>query len=190
MVKKILVALVLLYKVSSVYSSENIAGSSALLSDKYNNTTSQKEVNNLSVYEYNLKRNAILKVLNKYDSPLSNSANTFIDTCSKYDFDCYLLPAISGLESTYGRAINSGSFNPFGWGGGMIRFESWDEAIATVGSGLKNNYIAKGAVSVEQIGSIYAASPTWASRIHGFMSEFEEAEQSGTLEYAGLEIKL
>jgi len=190
MFRKVLVVLLLLYKVASVYGAENIAGQSAILSETNNQSTSQKDLNNLSVYDYNLKRNAILKVLSKYDSPLMYSADAFVDICSKHELDCYLLPAITGLESTFGKNIHPGSFNPFGWGGGYINFGSWNEAIATVGSGLKNNYIAKGAVSIEQIGNIYAVSPTWASRIHGFMNEFEQAEQSGKLEYSGLEIKL
>ncbi|MFH1826984.1 MAG: hypothetical protein ABH812_00935 [bacterium] len=190
MIKKILVALLLLYKVASVYSAENIAGNSAMLSDNYNQTSSEREAKNLSVYDYNLKRNTILKVLSKHNSPLTNSANTFVETCLKHDLDCYLLPAISGLESTYGKAVIAGTYNPFGWGAGSIHFESWNEAIETVGTGFENNYIAKGATSIEQIGNIYAASPTWASRIYGFMSEFEQAEQTGNLEYNGLEIKL
>jgi len=180
----------LLYKVTSVYGSENIAGQSAILSDTNNQTPYQKDLSNLSVYDYNLKRNAILKVLNTYNSPLAKSVDSFIETCTRLELDCYLLPAITGLESTFGIYIHPGSYNPFGWGGGYINFESWDEAIEAVGSGLKNNYIARGAVSVEQIGRIYAASPTWAYRIQNFMGEFEKAENTGKLEYSGLEIKL
>ena len=180
MLKKIIVSLFLLYKVASVYGSENIAGTSAYISD----------VHNLSVHDYNLKKNAIVKVLSKYESPLIQNADAFVETCLNYDLDCYLLPSISGLESTFGRFVHPGSYNPFGWGGGYIGFESWNQAINTVGLGLKDNYIAKGAVTVDQIGSIYAESPTWASRIHNFMYEFEQAEESGKLEYSGLEIKL
>lgn len=172
--------LAILYKVSTVYGAENIAGSSAYLSD----------VNNLSVHEYNLKKNAITKVLNKYESPLIQNVDAFVETCLKYDLNCYLLPSISGLESTFGRYVSPDSYNPFGWGGGYIDFESWNKAIDTVGLGLKNNYIAKGAVTVDQIGNIYAASSTWASRINNFIAEFEQAEDSGKLEYSGLEIKL
>lgn len=180
MIKKIIIALLLLYKVSSVFAADNIAGSSAYISD----------VNNLSVHEYNLKRNAIVKVLNKYESPLLQNTDAFVETCLNYDIDCYLLPSISGLESTFGKFIHPGSYNPFGWGGGYINFESWNEAINAVGLGLKNNYIAKGAVTVDQIGSIYAESTTWASRINNFIAEFEQAEESSKLEYSGLEIKL
>ena len=142
------------------------------------------------MHEYNLKRNAITKVLSKYESPLIQNADAFVETCLKFELNCYLLPSISGLESTFGRFVNPGSYNPFGWGAGLIGFESWNQAINTVGLGLKDNYIAKGAVTVDQIGSIYAESSTWASRIHNFMYEFEQAEESGRLEYSGLEIKL
>lgn len=180
MIKKIIIALLLLYKVANVYAVENIAGHSAYISD----------VRNLSQHDFSLKRNAILKVLNKYESPLASNVDAFVETCLNYELNCYLLPSISGLESTFGRYVAPGSYNPFGWGGGYINFENWDQAIDKVGYGLKNNYIAKGAVSVNQIGRIYAASSTWASRIDNFIAEFEQAEESNKLEYSGLEIKL
>ena len=100
MIKKLLILLAILYKVSTVYGAENIAGSSAYISD----------VNDLSVHEYNLKRNAITKVLSKYESPLIQNADAFVETCLKYDINCYLLPSISGLESTFGR-FGAGTFD-------------------------------------------------------------------------------
>ena len=166
MIKKIIIALLLLYKVANVYAVENIAGHSAYISD----------VRNLSQHDFSLKRNAILKVLNKYESPLTSNVDAFVETCLNYDIDCYLLPSISGLESTFGRYVHPGSYNPFGWGGGYIMFNNWDQAINTVGKGLRKNYIDKGAASVDEIAPIYAESKTWAPRVKIFMAAFEEEE--------------
>ena len=129
MIKKIIIALLLLYKVANVYAVENIAGHSAYISD----------VRNLSQHDFSLKRNAILKVLNKYESPLSSNVDAFVETCLNYEINCYLLPSISGLESTFGRYVYPGSYNPFGWGSCKIKFKSWDAAIETVAKNLGGN---------------------------------------------------
>ena len=123
------------------------------------------------------KKLVMSRVLNRYDSPLLRSVDSFLSTCVLYELDCYLLPSIAGLESTFGKQVLYGSNNPFGWGNGLIMFQNWDQAIDTVGKGLKENYINKGAESVEQIGSIYATSKTWSSRITYFMNVFEKEEE-------------
>ena len=118
----------------------------------------------------------IKKVLDKYNSPLANSAETFTSTCIALDFDCYLLPAIAGLESSFGLYVYSNSNNPFGWGRGHTLFPNWSIAIKTVGKKLKEDYIDKGANSIEKIAPIYAESPTWALRVSYFRQIFEKEE--------------
>jgi hypothetical protein len=189
MIQKLIVVLVILYKVATVYGVENIAGESAKILSQ-NNTTSQKEQNDYSVIDINKKKNAIIKVLSRNNSPLLSSVDSFINTCQKYELDCYLLPSIVALESTYGKNVLLGSNNPFGWGGGRIVFESWDKAIDTVGAGLRNNYINKGANSIEQIGFIYAESPTWASRVRGFINMYQMVENEEELIYSGYKLSL
>src|SRR3989344_884954 len=138
---------------------------------------SEDQLNPVDANVYQLKRKVIRQVLAKYNSPLLNSADTFVDVCLKYNLNCYLLPAISGVESTYGRFILPDSYNPFGWGGGLILFNSWDQAIETVGEGLAKNYISRGALTVEQVGSIYAESPTWSAKVNRMLLEFENVEK-------------
>lgn len=149
-----------------------IAGYSARLSQlqKYDDTNS---FNN----NYFFKAKAIEAILAEYQSPLINQTQTFITVCQKYQIDCYLLPSIAGLESTFGRFIYPNSYNPFGWGGGYIMFDSWEEAIDNVGNGLRNNYINKGAKNIDMIGKIYSESPTWAQRIKWFTNQFQKKEE-------------
>jgi hypothetical protein len=127
--------------------------------------------------EYIIKLLVIKKILNKYNSPLVSISDTFIVNCVKYNLDCYLLPAIAGLESTFGHYIYNNSYNPFGWGGGYIIFKDWKEGIEIVARGLKQNYIDKGANDIYKIGKIYAPpSKTWAYKVDFFMKEFYNEE--------------
>ena len=163
-------------------SAEKVAGNSAIVT--YNVSMQERE-NTLFV-----KKLAIKKVINRYSAPLSDSADSFMKTCSSYKLDCYLLPSISGLESTFGKFIYPDSFNPFGWGRGYIMFKSWDDGIEKVGKGLHYNYISKGANSIEHIASLYSESPTWAPRIRRFMAEFQAEEDKLRLYLSENTVKL
>ncbi len=151
---------------------QDIAGSSARL--QY--LSLAYKTNNSSQNLYRLKK-TMKQVLNKYNSPLVEEVDNFIYVCVKYKLDCYLLPSIAGLESTFGRFIYPNSFNPFGWGGGYIMFSSWKEGIETVAAGLRKNYIDRGAENLWSIGRIYSESPTWALRVQHFINEFKAEEE-------------
>jgi len=158
------------------------AGQSAIISYKI-----ILEVDNKLLF---YKKYAIKNVLSKYNSPLVNNVDSFIDACLTYQIDCYLLPAISGLESTFGHYIFPDSYNPFGWGGGHIIFKDWNEAIDKVAFGLKYSYFNKGLTTIESIGSLYSQSPNWAVRIKFFINQFEEEEKNLRLYFEKNEVKL
>ena len=191
--KKLIVRLTLFFLVlatgqTQVSAQSRIAGASASMAPKVVVNVDQND-SYRSNAEYAKAYATIRKVLKSRNSPLMDSTPAFVKNCIDHNLDCYLLPAITGLESSFGHAILPGSHNPFGWGGGYITFESWDEAIGTVADGLEKNYIGRGAVTIEQIGSRYAASPTWAPRVRAFMEQFERAETSGlNSEEIGLEL--
>ncbi len=158
---------------------QGIGGQSALLAKSsaknYYDFKSESELN------YSLKRKTIKRVFERYNSPLSKEADSFIEACREYDLDCYFLPAIAGLESYFGNKLMPGSNNPFGWGRGLIYFDTWNDGIHTVGKGLRVNYIDKGAVSIEEIGAIYCEGNTWAGKVRSIMKTFEEEEQNQRL---------
>lgn len=114
--------------------------------------------------------------LAKYKSPLIPFANEFVEAADAYGLDWKLVPAITGLESTFGRQIPYGSYNAYGWANGTYRFASWEESIWHVNRVLKEKYIDRGAVTVWQVGKIYATSPTWASRVAGLMEKIAVCE--------------
>src|SRR4051812_48196694 len=54
---------------------------------------------------------ALKAFLEKSNSPLADSAETFVASADKYNLDWKLVAAISGLESGFGKAIPPGSYN-------------------------------------------------------------------------------
>jgi hypothetical protein len=112
--------------------------------------------------------------LEKYNSPLAEYAQEFINYADIYGIDYRLVPAITGVESTFGKQIPYGSFNAYGWANGDYRFSSWQNSIQVVTKTLKSDYIDKGAVTVSQIAKIYAPpSSTWAWRVQYFMNKID-----------------
>ncbi len=149
-----------------------IAGSSAAVVSQEKNSSSYG-----SLLKIAIKRKAMNEVLKRYDSPLLGQVDSFIDACSTYNLDCYLLPSISGVESTFGKFLIPGTFNPFGWGRGALAFKSYDDTIMTVGKAIREKYIDKGADSVDKIGRIYCEGDTWSGKVKFFMAKFEEEEK-------------
>src|SRR3990167_1893451 len=156
--------------------SEIIAGASAPLT--HQSFIDTKDTEQLQEKKFQI---VIESVLKRYNSPLSGESKAFVKACIKYQINCFLLPSIAGLESTFGKFIWPNSYNPFGWARGYMMFDSWSEGFDAVAKGLKNGYIKKGAESIEQIGPIYSESPTWAIRVNFFINQFEKEEEKMTL---------
>lgn len=127
-------------------------------------------------------RAEILKTyLERNDSPLASYSEVFVKEADKNNIDWKLLVAISGVESTFGKAIPSYSFN--GWGFGIygnhvLRFHSWEEGIATVSQSLRNEYMDKyKAKNIHEIGSLYASDNGWAYKVDNYMQKLSEIEE-------------
>ncbi len=117
-----------------------------------------------------------------YDSPLSPYARYFIETSDKYELDWRLVPAISGVESTFGKAIPYGSYNAYGWANGTYRFTSWENSIEIVTKSLRENYLDRGATTVDKIAPIYCPpSTSWGWKVKFFMDKIENHAPSSTL---------
>ena len=120
---------------------------------------------------------AIKNVLARYKSPMVDSADHFIAIAEEMDIDPYMLPAITGVESGFGRALIQGTYNPFGWGVGRIKFKDWNDGITIVATGLRKSYFNKGAKTVYEVGPRYAGgSTTWAPKVVMFMNTFKAEE--------------
>ncbi|NMB83736.1 glucosaminidase domain-containing protein [Candidatus Roizmanbacteria bacterium] len=166
----IVLMFIVFFLFAGIVKAEKIAGGSALIS--YNENQSNAYTNST------IKKLTIKRLLERYSSPLLGATDAFINACTTYNLDCYLLPSITGLESFFGKYVYPGSANPFGWGGGYIVFDKWEDSVMTVGKGLRENYINKGADTVEKIAPIYASNPAWADKVKYFMAQFEKEEEN------------
>ena len=133
---------------------------------------------NSNVQAWDTRVTILQNFLSQYNSPLKEYAPQFVKYADEYNIDWRMVAAISGVESTFGQQVPYGTYNGWGWGiygTNMIYFNSWNDGIKTVSQGLRENYINKwGATNVYEIGRLYAASPTLASRVDYFMGKISD----------------
>lgn len=120
------------------------------------------------------KRVTILnEFFTKKASPLASYSKFFVETADKYGLDWTLMPAISGMESSFGKEMPVRSNNPFGLGGGnLMRFATLYDAIEYEGKLLSKNYKL---AANHAIGSIYCpkyeCNQNWAVIVTNFSEE-------------------
>lgn len=114
----------------------------------------------------------------KYNSDLYDYANKIVEVSDRYKFDYRLLPAIAMQESNLCRVIPDNSYNCWGWGiygSTVTRFTSYDDAIETVGKGIKEHYIDQGLVTASAIMKKYTppSQGSWQYGVNTFMKALE-----------------
>lgn len=135
----------------------------------------------------------------KYNSPLENHAQDFIDAADEYEMDWKLVPAIAGVESTFGK-FTPGGFNGWGWGvygTQALYFNSWRDGIFTVSKGLRENYINKGLTDPYSMNRVYATSSSWGYKVTYFMNDLDQfakshralSQNSVPVKYSDVELK-
>ncbi|MBU3956993.1 glucosaminidase domain-containing protein [Patescibacteria group bacterium] len=166
----IMIALVAIFFLSQpVLAQEKIAGSSAVLE------------NSLPLVDKRVIK--LKKFLENYDSPLAEYADEFVETADKYGLDWKLVPAITGVESTFGKQIPAGSYNAYGWANGAFYFQSWEQSIDLVSQTLKEKYINRGLNTPYKMGPVYAPpSKTWAWKVTSFMNKLDCFAEFGCFE--------
>ena len=137
----------------------------------------QKEVEN----NREDKIEALEDFFGSLNSPLEGNAKTFVDVADRYGLDYKLLPAIACMESSCGRKLIEGSYNPFGWGiygKNAIYFKSYDEAIETVAKGISEKYVARGLDTPEKIAPVYTPpnSTNWKNGVNFFIGKISAYE--------------
>lgn len=120
--------------------------------------------------------------LKKQKAPLFSNAEDFINAAYQNNLPPFLLAAISGAESSFGKRIPANSYNPFGWGvyqtkngWHVIYFASFSEAINTVSLELRKRF--KDNLQPEQIGPTYAVSyQRWIGNVRSLMTQIENTK--------------
>ncbi len=117
--------------------------------------------------------------LRRYKSPLENLSSYIVQKSDEYGLDFRLIPAIAQQESNLCKIIPPETYNCWGWGihsRGTLGFNSYEEAIDTVMTGLKKEYIDKGLTTPDTIWKKYTpGSPdgAWAKGVNQFMADMQ-----------------
>lgn len=171
MKKIVIIILVTLFAV--IFAGDSYADEVRTSSAKLASVSNQKN------YSLDLRTKAVKNVFGKYKSPLLPEAANYVKYADEFGVDWRLLPSIAGLESSFGKFLMPESYNGYGWGGGYIYFESWEDGIRTINKALREKYMDRwGAKDVWTIGPIYAESPTWSVRVDSFMREIDREYQN------------
>lgn len=114
----------------------------------------------------------------KYDSVLYDQSEFIVKMADTYKLDYRLIPAIAMQESNLCKYIYEDSHNCWGWGiygNKVTRFTSYNEAIETISSGIKRNYIDKGLTTPEAIMRKYTppSDGSWAFGVNTFLKMIE-----------------
>ena len=88
-------------------------------------------------YQDDPRFHAIRSFFQQKGCPAVHLADVFLQAADDYDLDWRLLPSLSFIESTGGKAARNN--NMFGWNNGNTRFESPSAGIHTVGFLLANS---------------------------------------------------
>lgn len=99
---------------------------------------------------------SIDEYLKSKGSPLAGQGIYFVAAGNKYNISPYLLVAIAGQETSFGKTGNAqGIHNPFGMGPG-IKYPSWAVAIDSAAKNLATNPAYKDKNTVAAIASMWA----------------------------------
>lgn len=141
------------------------------------------ELKSVSQNSFDFRVFELESYLSLWNSPLESYARTFVGKADNYSLDWRLVPAITGVESAFGKRIPLDSFNAYGWANGAYSFESWDESIEVVAKTLREKYYDRGAEDINQIARRYAPpSTTWAGNVKIFMTKISRFPVTFTLE--------
>jgi hypothetical protein len=120
----------------------------------------------------------IKQYLESYRSPLTPYADQIVEEADKYSLDYRLTTAIAQQESGLCKIIPPQSYNCWGWGihsKGTLGFDSFSQGIEEVSRGLREEYLDKGYVTIEDIMSKYTplSNGSWAKGVNTFMGEMQ-----------------
>ncbi|TSC86006.1 MAG: Uncharacterized protein G01um10147_1010 [Microgenomates group bacterium Gr01-1014_7] len=171
MAKKIAIFILILLILSTFYSSKfEVRGDSVV---------SSQVIDEVSARKLDPEAQILSNYLTRFDSPLQYHAQDFVDAARVYGLDWKMLPAIAGVESTFGKFI-PGGYNAWGWGvygDQAIYFGSWREAMFTIAKGLRENYLDRGLTEPYAMNRAYATSPHWGGKVTYFMNDMEKFAQ-------------
>jgi hypothetical protein len=102
----------------------------------------------------------------KSDCPAAEYAEDFLDAADRNDLDWRLLPSLSYIESTGGKAAPNN--NMFGWDSGRAQFATPGDGIQEVGYRLANSSLYKDK-DIDGVLTTYNPNAEYAERVKSVM---------------------
>ncbi len=147
------------------------------------------EVKASNEFDSDLYIEVIDEYLELHNSPMAGSGAKYLEVAKKYDLPKYIMVAIAGAESNFGKSgyATQGTFNAVGLGIHEGRkYSSWDEGIEDMGYVLRNYYFDEGKDEVLEIQNKWAprcvdnnaCSNSWAENVDYFINEIQLIENS------------
>jgi len=116
---------------------------------------------------------AVREFFGKGGCPAREYSQAFLDAADGYGLDWRLLPSISFVESTGGKAAPHN--NLFGWDNGRSRFSSPTAAIWGVAYQLGQSELYR-AKSLNQLLALYNPDPAYATKVKSVMRQIAVPE--------------
>jgi hypothetical protein len=126
-----------------------------------------------SDYRADARLEALRDFFEASDCPAANYTLDFLETADNYDLDWRLLPSISYVESTGGKAAPFN--NLFGWDSGRAQFPSMQASIQQVGYRLAHSNLYKDK-TLDELLATYNPHADYARRVKSVMRRISPSE--------------
>jgi hypothetical protein len=124
-------------------------------------------------YSYDARLKTLQKFFGKAGCPAQKYSQEFLETADAYDLDWRLLPSISFVESTGGKAARNN--NLFGWDSGRAGFASPVDSIESVGYRLAYSELYRDK-DLDGILATYNPNAEYAERVKFVMHQISPSE--------------
>ena len=126
-------------------------------------------------YRHDTRYKSLQKFFRKAGCPAQKYSAVFLETADRNDLDWRLLPSISFIESTGGKAAPNN--NLFGWDSGKAAFDSPATGIHTVGYRLGHSHLYRDK-NVDEILATYNPNADYAERVKSVMRQISRVNDS------------
>jgi hypothetical protein len=117
-------------------------------------------------YRNDPRADAVRRFFKQADCPAQHYSDAFVEAADDYDLDWRLLPSISYVESTGGKAARGN--NLFGWDSGRAEFPTPTAGIHTVGYRLSHSELYRDK-DLDEILATYNPNADYAERVKSVM---------------------
>jgi hypothetical protein len=133
-------------------------------------TKADQLVNSNECREKDPRLQSLQRFFHEVDSPLEELASVFISEADAHKLDWRLLPGLSFVESTGGRAGHGN--NVFGWNNGKSSFRTISEGIHVVATSLAYSPMYRNKGLVEKLRT-YNQNPEYVASVRTVMRQIE-----------------